>query len=191
MSKFLKHFITVVKHRRQVRKNCFKAGLYRQGLFHDLSKFSPAEFFAGVKYYQGYRSPQAKEREELGYSAAWLHHKGRNKHHFEYWTDFADGKKVYVEMPAKYLAEMICDRIAASKIYLKEKYTDSSALEYFEAKTDKSGMNEKTCAALKFFLETLAEKGEKYMFSQLKNYVKINKKADKKACSKHNENSGN
>ena len=77
---FFKHLHTVGKHRRLVRKLCFKCGLIRQGLTHDLSKYSFAEFWSGVKYYQGYRSPQAKEREELGYSAAWLHHKGRNKH---------------------------------------------------------------------------------------------------------------
>ena len=179
MSKFFKHLITVAKHRRQVRINCFKAGLYRQGLIHDLSKFSPWEFWAGVKYYQGYRSPQAKEREVLGYSAAWLRHKGRNKHHYEYWTDFSDNKRVYVEMPAEYLAEMICDRVAASKIYLKDKYTDRSPLEYFHSKTDKNGMNEKTCAKLEYFLEMLAEKGERYMFFQLKQYVKASKKSRK------------
>ncbi|MDE6075958.1 MAG: catalase, partial [Clostridia bacterium] len=97
--KFFKHLRTVCRHRRQVRKNCFKAGLVWQGLTHDLSKFSLKEFVPGVKYYQGTRSPQAKERELFGYSAAWLHHKGRNKHHFEYWTDVnAVGETVCVEM---------------------------------------------------------------------------------------------
>ena len=87
--KILKHFFTVARHRWLVRKHCFKCGLIKQGLFHDLSKYSPSEFWAGARYYQGNRSPQAREREIYGYSAAWLHHKGRNKHHFEYWTDFA------------------------------------------------------------------------------------------------------
>ncbi len=160
-----------------MRKLCFKCGLIWQGLTHDLSKLSKAEFWAGAKYYQGYRSPQAKEREVLGYSAAWLHHKGRNKHHFEYWTDFADGRKVYVEMPAKYLAEMICDRVAASKIYLKEKYDDSKPLEYFESKTDKDGMNPATCEMLRYFLTMLKERGEKQTFKELKKYVKSNKKS--------------
>ncbi len=59
---FLRHLHTVCRHRRQVRRNCFKAGLIWRGLTHDLSKFSPQEFFAGAKYYQGNRSPQAKER---------------------------------------------------------------------------------------------------------------------------------
>ncbi len=172
-----KHFLTVARHRRLVRKLCFKCGLIRQGLFHDLSKFSPSEFWAGAKYYQGNRSPQAREREVIGYSKAWLHHKGRNKHHFEYWTDFSDGKKVYVKMPVKYFAEMICDRIAASKIYLKDKYTDASPLEYFEAKTDKEGMHPQTCENLRIFLTVLKERGEKEMFKQLKKFIKNNKKA--------------
>ena len=64
-------------------KECFKIGLYKQGLTHDLSKYSPTEFLVGYKYYQGNRSPNNAEREETGVSKAWLHHKGRNRHHFE------------------------------------------------------------------------------------------------------------
>ena len=173
---FFKHLKTVGWHRRAVRKLCFKVGLIRQGLTHDLSKYSRAEFRPGVKYYQGFRSPQAREREVLGYSAAWLHHKGRNKHHFEYWMDFADGKKVYIEMPAKYFAEMVCDRVAACKIYLKDKYTNSSPLEYMEAHMDKESINKNTYEQLKYFLTMLKDEGEKKTFIALKNYVKESKK---------------
>ncbi|MDE6850236.1 MAG: catalase [Clostridia bacterium] len=174
---FFRHLHTVCKHRRLVRKNCFKAGLVWQGLTHDLSKFSAKEFWRGVKYYQGDRSPQAKERELFGYSAAWLHHKGRNKHHFEYWTDVnPKGEVVYVEMPAKYLAEMVCDRIAASKVYKGKDYTDSCPLEYFSARKGKAAMNEKTSERLEYFLTLLAERGEKEMFKQLKDFVKVSKK---------------
>lgn len=172
---FFKHLRTVGRHRRAVRRHCFKVGLIWQGLTHDLSKYSLAEFRAGVKYYQGFRSPQALEREVLGYSAAWLHHKGRNKHHFEYWMDFADGRKTYVEMPAKYFAEMVCDRIAASKIYLKNKYTDASPLEYFETKMDKASINKNTYERLKYFLTILKDKGEDATFKELKKYVKESK----------------
>ena len=173
---FFKHLRTVDRHRRAVRKYCFKVGLIWQGLTHDLSKYSRAEFCAGVKYYQGFRSPQAKEREVLGYSAAWLHHKGRNKHHFEYWVDFFDGKKVYVEMPAKYFAEMVCDRVAASKIYLRDKYTDASPLEYFETHMNREEINQKTYEQLKYFLTMLKDEGEDKMFKELKKFVKENKK---------------
>lgn len=157
-------------------RNCFKVGLIKQGLLHDLSKYSPSEFWAGAKYYQGNRSPQAREREVLGYSAAWLHHKGRNKHHFEYWMDFVNGKRTFVKMPAIYFAEMVCDRVAACKIYLKDKYTDASPLEYFENKADKDYMPYETCEDLRYFLTVLKDKGEKLMFKELKQFVKQNKK---------------
>lgn len=174
--KFFKHLKTVIRHRRLVRKNCFKVGLYRQGLFHDLSKFSPSEFIPGVKYWQGYRSPQARERELFGYSAAWLHHKGRNKHHFEYWTDIdKTGKIIPVDMPPKYFAEMICDRIAASKVYKGKDYTVSSPLEYYLGRKDGIFMHPNTSKKLEYFLRLLADEGENVMFSELKKYIKSTK----------------
>ena len=102
----IEHFKTITHHRHLVRQYCFRLGLYYQGLTHDLSKYSPSEFWRGVKYYQGYRSPNDAERRENGVSLAWLHHKGRNRHHFEYWIDYciADDGKVYMggcKMPLK------------------------------------------------------------------------------------------
>ena len=112
----IQHFKTVYEHRKLVREHCFKLGLYRQGIMHDLSKYSPVEFWRGAKYYQGNRSPNNKEREVTGRSMAWLHHKGRNKHHFEYWIDYMindDGSVGFGgnRMPKKYIAEMFCDRV--------------------------------------------------------------------------------
>ena len=92
--RFKGHLSTINAHKKQVMKNCFRAGLYRQGLMHDLSKYSPVEFIKGVKYFQGDKSPNVAERMDSGVSLAWLHHKGRNKHHFEYWTDY-DIKNLY------------------------------------------------------------------------------------------------
>lgn len=177
---FFKHLHTVCKHRRLVRKHCFKAGLIWQGLTHDLSKFSAKEFWRGAKYYQGNRSPQAKERELFGYSAAWLHHKGRNKHHFEYWTDVGkDGVPVCVEMPPRYFAEMVCDRVAASKVYNGKDYNDGCPLEYYLSRKDNAAMHPETSKKLEYFLTLLAEKGEKEMFRQLKKFVKDSKKKNK------------
>ena len=114
------HFKTITHHKFMVMKGCFSVGLYRQGLLHDLSKYMPSEFLVGAKYYQGTQSPNNAEREEKGYSAAWLHHKGRNKHHYEYWIDYSL-KPVKcmagMKMPLKYVNEMVMDRIAASKVY--------------------------------------------------------------------------
>ena len=115
-----KHFWTITKHRWKVRKHCFKVGLYWQGLMHDVSKYSWTEFCAGIRYFQGTRSPNSREREVNGYSLAWMHHKGRNKHHFEYWMDVGmteqNWKVIGVKMPINYRVEMVMDRIAACKI---------------------------------------------------------------------------
>ena len=85
------HFKTITRHRNLVCQYCFRLGLYSQGLKHDLSKYSPAEFWRGATYYQGNRSPNDAERAATGLSLPWLHHKGRNRHHFEYWMDWRKG----------------------------------------------------------------------------------------------------
>ena len=167
-----KHFKTITYHKILVMQGCFKIGLYKQGILHDLSKYSPSEFWVGVKYYQGTQSPNNAEREALGYSSAWLHHKGRNRHHYEYWLDYtATGKRgeiVPVPMPDRYIAEMIMDRIAASKVYMGDKYTDRSPLDYYYRGTDKAPIHPKTKAKLLYVLEMLAEQGEEKTFQFIK-----------------------
>ena len=170
------HLHTVNSHRRLVRKYCFKLGLYRQGMMHDLSKYSPSEFIPGVKYYQdGHRSPNNAQREDEGVSKAWLHHKGRNKHHFEYWIDYdVDGSRTVLagmKMPVKYVAEMFCDRIAASRIYNKEKYKDSDPLDYYIKGLGHYIMHPETDALLHKLLQMLADKGEEYTFEYIKKNV--------------------
>ena len=114
-----KHFCTITRHRHQVIRHCRKAGILWQGLRHDLSKYTPTEFIPGARYYIGTRSPNEGERQDKGYSLAWMHHKGRNRHHFEYWTDYVPPtrKMQPVPMPARYVAEMFCDRVAARMIH--------------------------------------------------------------------------
>ncbi|MGN0558544.1 MAG: DUF5662 family protein [Acutalibacteraceae bacterium] len=173
MSNAIKHFITITKHRHQVIKNCKRCGILFQGLRHDLSKYSPTEFLSGAKFYQGNKSPNDAERRANGYSVAWLHHKGRNRHHFEYWTDYCPPTGVIspVEMPTKYVVEMFCDRVAASKIYLKDKYTDSSPLEYFMQAKNRRIIHPKTSDLLEGMLVMLSEKGEKETFEYIKKNI--------------------
>lgn len=150
--------------------HCARAGILWQGLRHDLSKYSPTEFIPGARYYQGTRSPNERERELYGYSKAWLHHKGRNKHHYEYWNDYNPRTKQIenVEMPVRYVIEMFCDRVAASKIYNGENYTDSAPLEYFGRISGKHRMHENTEKLLESLLVMLAEKGEKETFEYIR-----------------------
>lgn len=160
--KLFKHFITITKHRWIVRKICFKIGRYYQGLTHDLSKYSWVEFFNGAKYYLGTKSPTIAEREDKGYSAAWMHHRGRNKHHFEYWFDCnKDGIYVPIKMPIKYLKEMFADRVAASKIYQGKNYTEDYPLEYLLTHRGKDMLHPESFNKLKEWLTLLKEKGEK------------------------------
>ena len=129
------HFETITRHKLLVMKYCFACGLYEQGLAHDLSKYSPTEFIPGCIYYQGDHSPNEAEREAKGYTSAWLHHKGRNKHHLEYWIDYSTTKAglTGMKIPLRYVCEMVCDRVAASQIYLGDKYTDAARLELLRA----------------------------------------------------------
>lgn len=171
-----KHFCTITKHRWAVRKGCFAVGLYWQGLTHDLSKYSPTEFLRGIQYYQGTRSPNSREREVIGYSMAWMHHKGRNKHHFEYWTDLNIQTRCYapVQMPRKYFTEMCMDRIAACKIYHGKDYRDGDALEYLMRSLeirDLSMMHPETKKQLIYILTMLRDKGEKETFRFIREVV--------------------
>ena len=154
-----------------VMKYCFRVGLYKQGLLHDMSKYSPTEFRVGAKYYQGTRSPNNAEREDKGYSSAWLHHKGRNKHHFEYWIDYSldSGKGLEgTKMPPNYVAEMMMDRIAAAKVYNKGSYNDHQPLAYYERGKHAYMIHPETRALLEFLLHMLDEQGEEVMFDYIR-----------------------
>lgn len=173
--KVWQHFRTITAHKLLVMQGCFQVGLYKQGLLHDLSKYGPTEFWVGCRYYKGYMSPNSSERMDKGYSSAWLHHKGKNKHHLEYWIDYGAGgvdgegtQMVGMKMPIKYVAEMFVDRVCASKIYQKEKYTDKSALIYYNNSKDHYILNPHTRALLEYLLVMLWKKGEKETFTFIK-----------------------
>lgn len=173
-SNAVKHFKTITRHRHEVMKNCFRAGIPLQGLLHDLSKYSYEEFSLGVKYYQGTRSPHEGERDSYGYSLAWMHHKGRNKHHFEYWTDYDPVTRVMspVKMPLRYVKEMFCDRVAASKIYMKDDYNDGSALAYFMRGKNTRMIHPETSELIEKLLTMLKDKGERKTFAYVRNLRK-------------------
>lgn len=172
-----RHFKTITHHKVLVCKHCFKVGLYWQGLVHDMSKYSPTEFRVGVKYFQGDRSPNTAERNDIGYSTAWLHHKGRNKHHYEYWIDMIGNRNANFEgkpMPTRYIVEMVCDRLAACKVYQGENFRQESALEYFKLEQSAEGeilIHPDTKRQLERYLSWIAEMGEDAAFAKIKNEV--------------------
>jgi hypothetical protein len=172
--KWLEHLKTITHHKKLVMQHCARVGLYRQGLMHDLSKYSPAEFLAGARFYQGTCSPNDAERQKKGYSAAWLHHKGRNKHHLEYWIDYsAEGDHFLagIRIPEKYVVEMFCDRLAASKTYRKELYTDGDAYDYYEKSKKAYLMHSESQELLETLLRMVKEEGEDATFSYIRRTV--------------------
>ena len=173
--KWLSHLRTINHHKLLVMKHCFRVGLYRQGLLHDLSKYSPVEFSAGAKYYQGDRSPNEIERKERGYSAAWLHHKGRNKHHLEYWIDYDPGpghRMTGMEMPVNYVAEMFCDRLAASKVYRGKDFNPGDPYQfYLRGKDRRLLIHPATAALLETMLLKLRDEGEDAAFAYIRQEI--------------------
>ncbi len=171
------HLRTITEHKLLVMKHCFRIGLYRQGILHDLSKYMPSELLMGFRYYDdGKSSPNNGERKLKGYSDAWMHHKGRNRHHFEYWTDYTlnayDRKHPMqpVQMPRKYVAEMLMDRICASKNYNKDSYTQHHPLEYFEKGRSHYLLHPQTHKELHGMLRILDQRGEEELVRFVREY---------------------
>ena len=178
MNNFMKHLKTTLRHKYYVAKSCFKCGLYKQGLLHDLSKFSPIEFLTSVKYYTGKRSPIDVEKELLGYSAAWMNHKNKNKHHWQYWTDFIDGKVIPLIMPPEYFVEMICDWVGAGKAYNEGEWSIDTFKKWYENNKDKMLIHEQN----KEFIELLC----KYSYDESSLYTlcksQLYKSQEKNKC---------
>lgn len=174
-----KHLKLITKHKWIVFKLCCKAGIPWRGICHDLSKYSPTEFLEGIKYYQGNRSPITAAKEEKGYSEAWLHHKGRNKHHGEYWLDLSTKEKTPI-MPYKYTVEMLCDKLAAGIVYQGEKWNKEYPIKYWnEHEKEKLMLNPKMKDLITEFFEQVGEKG----INEVVNKKKL-KDLYKKYCSK-------
>ena len=169
------HLRTILHHKKMVREGCFRVGLYRQGIMHDWSKYTPVEFLVGAKYYQGDKSPNNIERQEKGYSGAWLHHKGRNKHHYEYWIDYSchgiEGSMAPAPMPRRYIVEMFMDRIAACKVYHKDAYTCKDPLLYYQSSQTPPPLHPKTKKMLEFLLHMLADRGEEETFRYIRTRI--------------------
>lgn len=165
---FFCHIGLVIRHKHRVFINCAKCGLIWRGLVHDLSKFSPTELFESVKYYRGYRSPIGVCREETGMSHAWLHHKGRNKHHIEYWLD--PECNVQPLVPYQYAVECVCDKLAATRVYAGKNYSPELSLKHWLRYGNKVPGNPKTMKFVESVFIDVEKHGEKYVLN--KKYMK-------------------
>jgi hypothetical protein len=143
----IKHFNLINRHRWLVFKLSIKAGIPWRGLVHDLSKYSFTEFWESAKFYNGNMSPIIFAKKKYGYSKAWLHHKGRNKHHAEYWYD-PRSKNPMPLVPYQYTVEMICDNLAAGMIYNGKRWRNDTQLKYWIKRKDDMPLNDKNKAMI-------------------------------------------
>lgn len=172
------HFKTITYHKIMVAKMCFRVGLYKQGLLHDMSKYMPSEFITGARYYTGDRSPNSIERKEEGISKAWLHHKGRNKHHFEYWLDYSFDRSeknlIGMKIPKNYMVEMFIDRVCAGKVYNGKRFQEKNVYEYYKNGIGAYLLHPESRKYLERLMKMYGEKGERRTLAYIRKDLKEN-----------------
>ena len=179
MSHPFKHLRTILRHRHQVIRNGWHLGIFWHCLRHDLSKFGRTEFKVGSTYYVGTHSPIYEERLRNGYySTACQHHTRRNKHHWEYWTDFFKGRIIAKNMPYKYALEYVADTLSASKTYDPKNFKGSTTLEYFNRNSEHYYLTDTTEEFIRWCLTEYAENGWKNL--KKKNTKKVYKEIEAK-----------
>lgn len=122
MLKHLKYFSYLTRHKWFVFLECCKRGLVWQGIFHDISKFLPDEWFPYVNHFYSKGYSIKRGSDSTGYykptnsgdpkfDKAWLLHKNRNKHHWQYWSLMEDDniKIKTFEMDRTAMIECLCD----------------------------------------------------------------------------------
>ena len=129
------HIWMILRHKYWVFHYACLAGIPWQGFMHDWSKFSRMEFVESVRYYNGIGSPiWLCKVLNHGMSYAWIHHHGRNLHHYEAWQDDFDHGAHPVDMPYRYAVEMLCDFLAAGRAYGRDQFTFASEYAWWQRK---------------------------------------------------------
>ena len=126
---------------------------------HDMSKFSPTEFFESVRYYQGTSSPIDACKADKGYSNAWFHHRGRNRHHWEYWVDDFQQGMIPKKIPFRFVLEMICDFLGAGRAYSGKAFTIKSEYDWWQNKRTVVVMHADTLACVDRIFELMLSRG--------------------------------
>lgn len=129
MKRYIVYINKVIKHKYFVFLACLKlkVPLYL-AIMHDISKFSLEEFIPYARYFydeNGNPNPIKNNHGEYDYTKqgqdfhfAWLYHINRNKHHWNYWAMIKDDSSVVpMQIPSKYIKEMVADWIGAAKVY--------------------------------------------------------------------------
>ena len=165
MGEIFNYFKSICRHRHYVSHYCFMCHEYKRGIFHDISRFSPTEFTEMAAYYDGKHYTVDMARKHNGYSVAWLHHKGRNDHHYQYWIDnFGEGGRA-IRMPYHQTVEMLCDYLGEGRLHDGKMFTYARELKFWEDKTDPDNdmlIHEDTQKFMDIVIQSLADLETKY-----------------------------
>ena len=164
LNKCLGHLRTVLIHKWWVFTYCRRLGIPLQGITHDLSKLSWTEFSESARYYQGgKKSPIPTIKAEKGYSLAWQHHKGRNPHHYEYWTDNYSKGTTFIKIPFNLVLEMVADWLSAGRTYNGKAFTLDDEIDWWKRWPEKCAINPETVRLIDNIFETLRNKGYRFL----------------------------
>ena len=176
MNKALAHFHTITKHKILVMKECFRGGAVPAGAAPRSFQIQSHRVPGGdADITRGPGGPNNAEREDKGYSSAWLHHKGRNKHHYEYWIDYSlDGKHLLAGYAD---AGPVCGGDVPGTGSLQARsikaISTKTAIPLSIIPNGKAGelMHPETRALLEKLLHMLADKGEEETYRYIKKEV--------------------
>ena len=105
---------------------------------HDASKYGEEEFGAYRDYFY---DPEHHSRSSEAFNLAWLHHQNHNPHHWQYWVLINDVDEPQVhplDMPFKYIMELLCDWASAGRHY------GNTAYSWYQQQKDKLIITDRT-----------------------------------------------
>ena len=156
----------VIRHKWFVTIECFRRGLVWQGIAHDISKFRPSEWFPYARHFHNADGSKRDARDKTGYykptdtgdkafDFAWLLHQKRNRHHWQWWILPEDEGGVNIlEIPTRYVDEMLCDWIGAGRAQGVEEWWDPTP--WYEKNKAKMQLHEDTRDFVEYRLGRIA-----------------------------------
>jgi hypothetical protein len=153
--KYWNYLKYILRHKWYVMWECFRHGLYWQGLVHDLSKFRPSEFFPYANFfYEEHRCERGLNTRPLhidyAFDLAWLKHLHRNPHHWQHWIRNGDDGTIRIfEMPRKYWLEMVADWVGAGIVITGQREVQK----WYLKNRDKISLHIKTRLTVETLLE--------------------------------------
>lgn len=179
MNKYIQHLYTIGIHKWYVFKVCKDLNILWRGITHDMSKFSYQEFIPSARYFHKGVSPLKVMKIKDGYCLAWNHHKGVNRHHWEWWLDCTEGNLYSICPEWKDILEMFADWVGAGIAYNSGKFYQEEPLNYLLLRKDLNFMHPLLLNCSLAFLSAMADRGYNFAISTISQVKEIYTNGDK------------